>query len=290
MPYQPPYDWQAVLSFLERRAIPGVEVVEDGVYRRTIQCDGRTGVLTVSHDEAARALGAAVHGLPEAVMPNVLGRVRLMFDLDANPVVIGARLARDPFMAGLVALRPGLRVPHGWDGFEVAMRSIIGQQVSVARARHLNGVLVARAGTDGPPIGGVDGRVFPTPRQVLEAALDGMGMPGARISTLQAMAIAALEDEGLFERGKTMEETVARLRAIRGVGDWTAQYIAMRACGEPDAFPASDIGLLRGAADGLGRRPAPADLLERAEAWRPWRAYAAHHLWARDSAASPRPR
>jgi AraC family transcriptional regulator, regulatory protein of adaptative response / DNA-3-methyladenine glycosylase II len=113
-----------------------------------------------------------------------------------------------------------------------------------------------------------------------------MGMPGARVATLKAVAAAALADPGLFDRTNSIEETVAKLRAIRGVGDWTAHYIAMRACGEPDAFPASDVGLLRGAANVFGRRPMPQALHARAEAWRPWRAYAAHHLWAADSTAA----
>ena len=158
------------------------------------------------------------------------------------------------------------------------MRSIIGQQVSVERARHLNGVLVSRCG----------GGAFPSPRGVLEADLAGMGMPGARVATLKTMAEAALADARLFERSLTLDGTIAKLKGIRGIGDWTAHYIAMRACREPDAFPESDVGLLRGAAQD-GRRPTPAQLLERAETWRPWRAYAAHHLWAVDPASSTRP-
>jgi AraC family transcriptional regulator of adaptative response / DNA-3-methyladenine glycosylase II len=128
--------------------------------------------------------------------------------------------------------------------------------------------------------------IFPTPRQVLAADLSAMGMPGARIATLTAVAEAAIADPGLFERGASIEDTVARLRAVRGIGDWTAHYVAMRACGEPDAFPAGDVGLLRGAADAEGRRPTAAALLAKAEPWRPWRSYAAHQLWAADSARS----
>jgi len=287
LPYRPPYDWTAALSFLERRAIEGVEVVSGGVYRRAIRWEDHDAVFEVAHDEAAAALIVVLHGLPESLVPGATARIRRMFDLDADLVAIGAHLSRDPFMAPLVAARPGLRVMRGWDGFEVAARSIIGQQVTVARARHLNGVLVTRAGSERPRLGDQPRRLFPTPRQVLDADLDGMGMPGARIATLRAVASAAIEDARLFDRGITIEDTVARLRAIRGIGEWTAHYIAMRACGEPDAFPSSDIGLLRGGADHHGRRPAPADLLVRAEAWRPWRAYAAHQLWAHDPAARP---
>lgn len=286
--YQPPYDWAAALSFLERRAVENVERVAGGVYRRTVRCADHAGVLEATHDGAAEELVVAVQGLPDALVAEATARVRHMFDLDADLVAIGAHLSRDRFMAPLVAARPGLRVMRGWDGFEVAARSIIGQQVSVARARHLNGVLVTRAGREGPRLDDQPCRLFPTPRQVLDADLDGMGMPGARIATLRAVASAAIEDARLFDRGITIEATVARLRAIRGIGEWTAHYIAMRACGEPDAFPSSDIGLLRGGADRHGRRPLPADLLVRAEAWRPWRAYAAHQLWAHDTAAKAR--
>ncbi len=288
LPYQPPYDWKAALSFLERRAIEGVEEVKGGIYRRTIRGAGYTGILEVAHDAAVAAIVETIHGLPEALASAAAARVRRMFDLDADIDAIGAHLSRDPSMAPLVAKRPGLRVMRGWDGFEVAARTIVGQQVSVARARHLNGVLVARAGSNRPGGGGPPIRLFPTPHEVLDADLAGMGMPAARIAALRSIAAAAFEDPRLFDRGPTVEATVSRLRAIAGVGDWTAHYIAMRACGEPDAFPASDVGLLRGGADAEGRRPTPADLLRRADAWRPWRAYAAHQLWARDSVASSR--
>lgn len=286
--YQPPYDWPAALSFLERRAVEKVEQVAGGVYRRTVRCADQAGVLELTHDGAAEEIVVTVRGLPEALVAEATARVRHMFDLDADLDAIGAHLAHDPSMSRLVAARPRLRVMRGWDGFEVAARSIIGQQVTVARARHLNGVLMNRAGRDGPRAGEWGGRLFPAPEEVLDADLEGMGMPGARITTLRAMAAAAIDDPRLFDRGRTVEDTVTRFRAIRGVGDWTAHYIAMRACGEPDAFPASDIGLLRGGADCEGRRPTPAELLFQARGWRPWRAYAAHQLWALDTAAKAR--
>lgn len=284
LPYQAPYDWAAALAFLARRAIDGVEQVASGVYRRTIRCDGVSGIMSVEHDAGSAAL---LVRLPAslAACEGVVERLRQMFDLDADLARIASHLAGDPTMAPLLAARPALRVFRGWDTFEVAARSIVGQQVSVERARRLNGTLVERCGADLPD--GAEGglrRVFPTARQVLDADLSGMGMPGARVATLEAVAMAAIEDPRLFRRARSLEETIARLRSIRGIGDWTAHYIAMRACGEPDAFPAGDVGLLRGAADATGRRPTPAELLARAERWRPWRAYAAHQLWARDTA------
>lgn len=287
VPCRVPLDWTAALTFLARRAAPGVEQVEHGIYRRTIQWDGAAGTLAVAHDDTRSALLVAVEGLPAAAVARAVDRVKQMFDLEADCTAIDAHLAGDPSMAPLVAARPAIRVFRGWDGFEVAARSVIGQQVTVARARVLNGILVERCGTvlragAGAPLS----RSFPTPGQVLEGALEAMGMPGARVATLKAVAAAALTDPFLFDRTNAIEQTVARLRAIRGVGDWTAHYIAMRACGEPDAFPASDVGLLRGATGALGSRPTPQALLARAEAWRPWRAYAAHHLWAIDAAVT----
>jgi AraC family transcriptional regulator of adaptative response / DNA-3-methyladenine glycosylase II len=283
--YRAPYDWPATLQFLALRAVDGVEQVERDIYRRTIRCDDLTGTLEVAHDDVGVALLATVRGLPAAATRTVVLRVRRMFDLDADLQTISAHLRRDPSMAPLVAARPALRVLRGWDGFEVAARSVIGQQVTVARARQLNGILVDRCGGSLPDdTGDRLRRTFPTAAQVLDANLSAMGMPAARVTTLRTIAGAVLAEPRLFDRAGSIDETIARLLAIRGIGDWTAHYIAMRACGEPDAFPAGDAGLLRGGADAAGRRPTPAELLTRAEAWRPWRAYAAHQLWALDSA------
>ncbi|HEX5042921.1 MAG TPA: AlkA N-terminal domain-containing protein [Candidatus Polarisedimenticolaceae bacterium] len=253
-----------MLAFLAARAVEGVERVEHGRYRRTLP----VGWIEVAHlPEASSLLVTGTDPAAEA------GRVGALFGLEADPEATGAHLARDPLLAPLVAARPGLRVPGGWDGFEVAMRAVLGQQVSVAAARRLLGSLVRLCGGAG----------FPTPGRVHEADLSLLGMPGARRVTLRAVARAALDDPLLFTRKGSVEETVARLREIPGVGEWTAQYIALRAAREPDAFPASDLGLLRGAA-GQGARPTPAQLLARAERWRPYRAYAAQHLWTEDAA------
>ena len=279
--YQPPYDWQATLSFLSRRAIDGVEQIDNGTYRRTISWDRVTGMIEVGHNAVGHALVVTVSGEAAAACPTVEERLRRTFDLDADLGTIGAQLARDPAMQPLVAARPTVRVFGGWDGFEIAARTVIGQQVTVERARRLNGVLVDRCGAPFEANGRLC-RLFPSAPQVLAADLSAMGMPGARAATLKAVADAAIADPRLFDRADTVEATVARLKGIRGIGDWTAHYIAMRACREPDAFPASDVGLLRGAADADGRRPTPVELMARSEAWRPWRAYAAHHLWAVD--------
>ena len=283
LPYSGAFDWPSVLAFLSRRAIPGMESVVDDVYQRTVRVEEEVGTISVSHDPSSDRL---VITAPEGFVNDATGRLRRMFDLEADLQSVNAHLARDPFMAVLVGARPALRVPGGWDPFEVAVRAIIGQQVSVARARQLNRVLVERCGPTLPDLASHGLRhLFPTPQQVVAADLSIMGMPGARVAAVKTVASAAVDDPRLFERGGTLEETVSRLQSLRGIGDWTAHYIAMRASREPDAFPASDVGLLRGAAVN-GQRPTPAALLGRAEAWRPWRAYAAHHLWAVDSTAS----
>lgn len=293
--YRPPYDWPAMVAYLSARAIAGVETLEgadrgDGesaVYRRTIAHDGRLGSLEVRHEPARESLAVTIRFASLGALPGFVARVRRVFDLGADIETIGAHLSRDPFMADLVAARPGLRAPGGWDGFELALRAILGQQVTVAAARGLAGRLVALCGTplsEALRLPGLS-HAFPTPEQVAAADLDALGMPAARRAALKSLAAALLADPRLFGPFGTIEEAVARLRAVPGVGDWTAHYIALRALRETDAFPAGDVGLLRGAVGAAGTRPTPAELLRRAEAWRPWRAYAAQHLWAADGAA-----
>ncbi len=223
-------------------------------------------------------------------LPAIVVRVRRVFDLGADIETIGAHLSSDPLLAPLVARRPGLRAPGSWDGFELAVRAVLGQQVTVAAARRLAGQLVALSG-EALPNDSLDharlSHAFPTPERLAAADLGAIGMPAARRATLRALAAAAAADPHLFRPFGTVEEAIVRLRAIPGVGEWTAQYIALRALRETDAFPASDIGLLRGAAliDGT-TRPTPSGLLDRAEPWRPWRAYAAQHLWTAGTKAA----
>jgi AraC family transcriptional regulator, regulatory protein of adaptative response / DNA-3-methyladenine glycosylase II len=283
--YRPPYDWPAMLDHLAVRAVDGVEEVAGGAYRRTVLHEGRLGTVEVRHEPARDNLAVTVRFPCVRALPAVLARVRRVFDVGADIETIGAHLSRDPFLARLVARRPGLRAPGGWDGFELAVRAILGQQVTVAAARRLASRLVALCGDVLPRPDGLLSHAFPSPERVAGADLGALGMPAARRSALKALAEAAIADGDLFRPLGTVEEAIARLRAIRGVGEWTAQYIALRALRETDAFPAGDVGLLRGAAT-RGRRPTAAALLQRAEHWRPWRAYAAQHLWAAD--AGPR--
>jgi AraC family transcriptional regulator of adaptative response / DNA-3-methyladenine glycosylase II len=250
-----PYDWEAMLGWLAARAVEGVEQVEGGAYRRdgvTVRFLAGEGTLVVE--------GA----------PALLPRVRRLLDVDADVLTIGAHLSRDPLLAPLVAARPGLRVPGAWDPFELAVRAVLGQQVTVVAARRLAGQLVRACGTTG----------FPGAGDVLRSDLSALPMPRARRDALRGIAEAALHDPDLFRPLSTLEETVARLRRLRGVGEWTAQYVALRALREADAFPAGDVGLQRSATVPGEARPTAASLLARAERWRPYRAYAAQHLWA----------
>jgi AraC family transcriptional regulator of adaptative response / DNA-3-methyladenine glycosylase II len=278
--YRPPYDWAAMMSYLRARAVDGVEHVDGSVYTRTLLQDGQPTTVEVSTLPDARSLAVTVRGRHVGVLPGVVARVRRAFDLGADVAVIGAHLACDPWLAPLVEQRPGLRSPGGWDGFELAARAVLGQNVSVEAGRRLLGRLVELCGAPLPaPPGGSLHRLFPTPARVAAADLSGLGVPGARREALLTVARAALADGSLFDPCGTVDGTVARLRALRGVGDWTAQYIALRAAREPDAFPASDAVLLRSVPSPRGKKPTPHELRERAERWRPWRAYAAQHIW-----------
>jgi AraC family transcriptional regulator of adaptative response / DNA-3-methyladenine glycosylase II len=204
-----------------------------------------------------------------------------MFDLYADVNSIGMHLANDPALARLIAERPGLRAPGGWDGFELAVRAILGQQITVEAARQLAGKLVRMCNQPSAILAnGSLTCVFPSARCLAASDLSALGMPNSRKKTLKALAEAAMMNPRLVEPVGSVEEAIARLRAIPGVGEWTAQYIALRALREPDAFPATDIGILRGATKLDGMATTAAQLLDRAERWRPWRAYAAQHLWA----------
>jgi AraC family transcriptional regulator of adaptative response / DNA-3-methyladenine glycosylase II len=284
LPYTPPYDWRSMLDFLSARAVAGVEWVWDGGYARTFTLEGTHGAFALEPAPAHR-VRLTVQSTDAGILPQVLYRVRRMFDLDTDPRPIDAHLRCDPVLAPLVAAHPGLRVPGAWDGFELAVRAVLGQQISVAAATVLAGKLVQSHGealsfrVRGMPVRDALSltHLFPDATRLEQATI--AGMPRSRAVTLSSLATAALDDPGLFGRYKDLPEAVTRLRSMSGVGEWTAQYIAMRALREADAFPATDIALQRALA-GNGERPAPAEVLARAQAWRPWRAYAALHLWA----------
>jgi AraC family transcriptional regulator of adaptative response / DNA-3-methyladenine glycosylase II len=282
--YRPPYDWEGLLNFLKLRAIPGIERVEAGAYIRTIALNSEQGLIRVEPADRNRLKVSVRFGRMSA-LPTIIARVRRVFDLAADPVAIGAHLAQDPVLAPLVAARPGLRVPGAWDGFELAVRAILGQQITVTAATALAGKLVRAYGQPLPePLDGLT-HTFPTPQTLAQADIAALGMPRSRGAALNALAAAVAADPAIFGPSRSLDAAVAQLKGLTGIGEWTAQYIAMRELREPDAFPAADIGLMRALADQTGRRPTPAELLARAERWRPWRAYAALHLWAGDAQA-----
>jgi AraC family transcriptional regulator of adaptative response / DNA-3-methyladenine glycosylase II len=285
--YRPPYDWDSLLAFLAARAIPGVEIVENGRYLRTVGMDGFSGSIEVSHLPGRQSLCVAIRFPRVQSLPAIINRVRRLFDLGADIETIDAHLSLDRRLAPLVTERPGLRAPGGWDGFELAVRAILGQQVTVAAARRLAEQLVISHGEQVPPDFVSDPRlthVFPGAQRLAQAKSIEAGMPAARRAALKGLAEAAAADPNLFRTFGTIEEAIARLRKIHGIGEWTAQYIALRALRETDAFPAADIGLLRGAErlhEAVFTAPT---LLARSESWRPWRAYAAQHLWTVNAA------
>ncbi|MBI2801811.1 MAG: 3-methyladenine DNA glycosylase 2 [Gammaproteobacteria bacterium] len=284
--YAPPYDWAALAKFLAARAIPGVEWVDDGGrYHRTIVLDGARGTLTVGKDGEHPRLRIEIDFPRIEALTTIANRVRWMFDLALDPTLVADHLARDSRLQPLLATRPGLRVPRAWDGFELAVRAILGQQITVGAATKLAGKLVA---AHGQPLTVANNDklryTFPTPQQLVGIDLCALGMPGARAAALAALAAATANDGHLFDQKPSLDAAVIAMRALPGIGEWTAQYIAMRAYGEPDAFPTGDIGLLRALADDDGHRPSVRALQAYADAWRPWRAYAALHLWTAGAA------
>ncbi|WP_322741588.1 DNA-3-methyladenine glycosylase family protein [Glaciimonas soli] len=282
LPYCPPYDWLAILNFLAARAIAGLEVVADGTYYRSISLDGAQGMLAVQNAEEKCALKATIRFPGLTSQPEIIARLCRVFDLAADPKMINRQLSIDPLMAKLVAARPGLRVPGAWDGFELAMRAVLGQQITVGAAVKLAGKLVAQYGEalQEPPANRPElTHVFPQPARLAAADLSTLGMPRARAATLSAVAAALLDDPHLLDARANLDESVKRLCALPGIGDWTAQYIAIRQLREPDAFPAGDVGLMQAIALHEGVKPSAKELTARAEIWRPWRAYAAQHLW-----------
>lgn len=273
--FRPPLDWDTMLGYFAARAIRGVEQVIADTYRRTVVVDGDPGVLELS-------LGGPDHLLLRAHLPHweglihVVQRARRIFDLDADLETANAHLD-DPSIGALVAAHPGLRVPGAWDAFEVGVRAIIGQQVSVAGANTLTRRLVEQHGTPVPGLGPLGlTHTFPPPSTLAGAELGDVGLTGARADAIRAFARSVENGSVLLDRSVPLDDFVASISALPGLGPWTAQYLALR-LGEPDAFPDGDLGLRR--AIGGDRPVSASELAARAQPWRPWRAYAATQLW-----------
>lgn len=285
LPYRPPYDWDAMIQFLKVRAVEGVERVTNESYSRLIEIGTKTGWVTITHVPTQSALRVVVRFPELSALPQIITRIRRMFDLSADPNAIAAALSCDPTLAPLVAARPGLRLPGGWDGFEIAARAVLGQQITLKAATRLAAKITAAAGTRIDISIDRSGltHAFPRPEQISAAVLVNLGIPASRATSLAALADAAAGDARLFDPRRNLEDAVAHLCKLPGVGEWTAQYIAMRALGETDAFLAGDVAIQRSMA-ASGHRPTASELLIRAESWRPWRAYAVLHLWTADAA------
>jgi AraC family transcriptional regulator of adaptative response / DNA-3-methyladenine glycosylase II len=278
--YRPPFDWDGLLAFFRMRAIPGVECVADGRYRRVVRYGDAVGVLDVRHDAEARAIAVSIPAHLARHAAHIAERVRGIFDLRADPEPVAAVLRRDDVLEPLVAQNPGQRLPSCWDGFELAVRAVLGQQVSVAAATTLSGRIVSVYGTplDNGHGNGTITHAFPASERLAEASFDGIGLTKKRAETVRGLAVAVADGRVCFGTPASLDEAVAALVELPGIGPWTAQYIAMRALGEPDGFPSGDLGLRKALSNGNGLIAEKA-LLARAEAWRPWRGYAAIHLW-----------
>ncbi len=281
LPYRAPFNWRAMLGFFGPRATPGVECVDGETYRRALAIDGRHLVLGIRPADREGFLALELDGAATESLFEVIQRAREVFDLDAPVADIGAALGRDPALCRLLARHAGIRVPGAWSGFEITVRAILGQQVSVKGATTLAGRIAERYGEplalEGRAPGDALTRLFPTPERLLRARFTRIGLVRSRADTIRQVAAAVLGGDLQFDAAQDPVEFCRALCRLKGIGDWTAQYVAMRALKHPDAWPATDLGLLKALRH--PERMRPADLARRAERWRPWRAYAATLLW-----------
>jgi AraC family transcriptional regulator of adaptative response / DNA-3-methyladenine glycosylase II len=274
LPYREPYAHRDLIGFLETRAIPGVEAVRAGVWSRTFDLAESVGVIEISNDADRSQLIARIWLDDVAKIPVLRARLMRLFDVESDPAAIDAVLSVDTKLAGDVASRPGVRLPGAWDGFEIAVRAVLGQQISVSGARTLAARIAERHGTAVTMVAarerGLE-RTFPAAKGLVEAPLEGLGIMPLRARTIRDVARVFVETPDLLSAAWPTEEVIARLEAVRGIGPWTSAYITLRGIGDPDRFPPGDLGL-RQALDGADEKRATA-------AWRPWRSYAAIRLW-----------
>jgi AraC family transcriptional regulator of adaptative response / DNA-3-methyladenine glycosylase II len=280
LPYRPPMDWSALLSYLKARQIPGVEKIDKNRYSRSIQLAKTSGVILVtpSSRDCHLALTLQIHSPTELM--TMVRRVCRIFDLGADPMFITNHLQKDPGLFSIVSAFPGLRVPGGWDNFEIAVRTIVGQQVSIQAANTITGRLVREYGTpmENSFIPGI-AYLFPTPDVLAAADLGAIGMPAKRARTLNILASKVAKGEIILEGTADIESIKGDLLKLPGIGKWTTEYIAMRALREPDAFPAGDLALKRELQGMSNQAEDDYRGINRPQVWRPWRAYAAMYLW-----------
>jgi AraC family transcriptional regulator, regulatory protein of adaptative response / DNA-3-methyladenine glycosylase II len=274
-----PFDGAGLFSFFAARALPGVEKADENSYERGFTDRGRSGTLRVLPRRRARSYSLSMEFPAWANPERLSARVARLFDLSADPHAIAKVLLADPLLAPLVARRPGLRVPGAWDPFEIAVRAVLGQQISVAGARTLAGRLVALCGRPLPKNLARPSltHVFPSPRAVAEVDVSRIGLPSARAAALRGFARAVAEGSFVLAAPDGLDDFEARLTALPGFGPWTAHVVALRALGEGDAFPDGDLGLVKAMERAGVKRNR---IAAHAERWRPYRAYATLHLWA----------
>jgi len=280
LPYRKPLDWQQMLSFFAVRAIPGVEAVVDDRYLRTVRVDDRPGIIDLRHE--ADSVRLTLRGISTASIFPIVQRCREIFDLDAPMQEIAAVLSRNVVLKPRLRSHPGIRVPGAWDGFELTVRAVLGQQVSVKAATTMAGRIARTYGEAVPSVPGCEEltHLFPGPERLMRARFNNIGLTGSRAETLRLVSKAVVKGELSFDSAQDSAAIRESLLAIRGIGEWTAQYVAMRALKNPDAFPAADLGLLRAFDQAGEQRMRPSTLEEISQGWRPWRAYAAILLWS----------
>ena len=274
--FRPPFAWTHLLDYLRLRAIPGVEMADATHYRRTVSIDEHQGWIAVSLGKEGDALDVEIAPSLSPVIGAVIVRVKRLFDLGAVPDAVSALLSQDPLLAKVVRRIPGLRVAGAFDGFELAVRAILGQQVSVKGATTLAGRWAQACGAPiATPFPALN-RLTPSAQQMAAVTaneISALGIVGARARCLCSLAAAVLERRVILTFAPNVDEQIDALMRLPGIGPWTAQYIAMRALHWPDAFPSGDLMLMRAA--NANQR----ELQKLAEGWRPWRAYATHYLW-----------
>ena len=289
--YRPPYDFATMLGFLRGRALPGIERVDEHSYARVIAGDAGAphGWLRISAwPGGEHALRLELHAPDITRLPAIVQRLRRMFDLDADPQAIAQALSADPRLRPLLRARPGLRLPSGWDGFEIAVRAVLGQQVAWLRRARWHRACRNGLASAWPSRSRAAGTPVPDARRTADADLSTIGLTRARADTVRTVARAMLDGRVDFRPERTLDDFVARWVALPGIGPWTAQYVALRALGHPDAFPAEDLVLRKMAAE-AGEPVGARAMIARAEAWRPWRGYAVIHLWRQALAADVAP-
>jgi AraC family transcriptional regulator, regulatory protein of adaptative response / DNA-3-methyladenine glycosylase II len=293
LPCRVPFSPDSVLQFLGVRAVPGIEELDGTTYRRSLRLPHGHGVVSLTAQDSAEGGPVFVEGdllLSDLRdLTTAVSRCRQLLDLDADPIAVQEAFRHDPILGDLVAANPGRRVPGAAEGFELAVRAVIGQQVSVSGARTVAGRLVLAAGELLPEASGGITHLFPTPTALMELAErdpSAFSMPNSRRRALVALAEAVESGGVVIDPGADPVELRASLVALPGIGPWTAEYVAMRALRDPDAFMPTDLGIRR-AAHALGLPDDPAYLTELTESWRPWRSYAMAHLWSMPSAQEP---